>query len=519
MNRLAVALLGACLLALPARAETLRSFDAVLEALNAPLSRGDTAAASVILAQALRDARVGGWLTADWALFYAMQADFTRLERGNPAYALQLTEDGLAMIASDPGQADFAAALRISQAYALADLGRFGEAAATARLALPAFRRQFGDADADDLAAHADGWAEGRLSAYNSSAADLARAALDRAYEAAATGNHGRAIAIAAGAILPPGSDLPEAQLRGIGFEAEKLIADSLAALGRIADSVAASRRALDHLTRTPWQPGTAIDWWPEDWEDDDRAVVFDALSELAPRAMQAGQRDLGAAALREAGRIASNRDQRLLLLLLQRRHAGGAGPDRADRRRRKRPGRPAAGGDDRVLRRHRARPPRRVRRRRYRPRPGDRGGARGSEVGRSRGRHRPDAGAVGRGTGAGRNPRTRHRAGLGPRGAGRAPRDAGRAQRQRLCRGSGKAGTARHHRDLPARRPWRRRRARPGARRRLPGQPRVRRLRGGGGAAMSAIGRRRPSGRRSPRPPPFRPCPALPRQVIAEQI
>jgi hypothetical protein len=318
MNRLAVALLGACLLALPARAETLRSFDAVLEALNAPLSRGDTAAASVILAQALRDARVGGWLTADWALFYAMQADFTRLERGNPAYALQLTEDGLAMIASDPGQADFAAALRISQAYALADLGRFGEAAATARLALPAFRRQFGDADADDLAAHADGWAEGRLSAYNSSAADLARAALDRAYEAAATGNHGRAIAIAAGAILPPGSDLPEAQLRGIGFEAEKLIADSLAALGRIADSVAASRRALDHLTRTPWQPGTAIDWWPEDWEDDDRAVVFDALSELAPRAMQAGQRDLGAAALREAGRIASNRDQRLLLLLLQ---------------------------------------------------------------------------------------------------------------------------------------------------------------------------------------------------------
>jgi hypothetical protein len=318
MRHLVLVLLCAGLLALPARAEAPKTFDDVIAALDGPLGQGDTEAAMLVLAQALRDARVGGWLTPDWAIFYAMQADFTRLERGNPAYALQLTEDGLAMIASDPGQADFAAALRVSQSYALADLGRFAEAAQTARLALPAFRRQFGDADADDLAAHADAWAEGRLTEYNTSAVDLAGAALERAYAARSEGAHGRAIAIAAGAILPLGTDLPEMQVRGIDFEAEKLIADSLAALGRIPDSVAASRRAIDHLTRTPWRTDSPIDWWPQRWNDDDRAVVFDALTELAPRAMKAGQRDLGIAALREAGGLATTSDQRLLLLLLQ---------------------------------------------------------------------------------------------------------------------------------------------------------------------------------------------------------
>lgn len=315
--------------ALPVRGEPLRSFDAVMDALDKPLSQGDMNGAFVVLASALRDARVGGWLGPDWAIFFAMQADFARLDNGNPAYALQLTEDGLELIAGDPDQADFATALQVSRAYALADLGRFDDAAATARLALSDFRRIFGDVDADDLAARAEEWAAGRLTDFNTAATDLARQALDKAYAADAEGAHGRAILLAAGAVLPLGTDLPEGAVRSINFEAELVIADALAALGRIGDSVAASRRALNHLTRQPWQPGQPVAWWPETWDADSRAVVFRALTEMAPRALGVGQSELGAAVLREAAGFADDSDGRGLLLLLQASmafHSGDAG-------------------------------------------------------------------------------------------------------------------------------------------------------------------------------------------------
>ena len=318
MRRSALGLLVAVTLALPLRAEPLRDFDTVMAALDVPLSQGDMGAAFVLLSRALRDARVGGWLTPDWAIFFAMQADFARLDRGNPAYALQLTEDGLELIAGNPAQVDFSTALNVSRAYALADLGRFDEAARAARLALPDFRRAFGGADADDLAARADLWAKGELTDYNTAATDLSRQALERAYAASAEGAHGRAILLAAGAVLPLDTDLPEAEVRSIDFEAEILIADSLARMGRIGDSVRASRRALNHLTRQPWAPGQPIEWWQADWADAEARVIFTSLSELALRAVNAGETELGTAALREAASFAADSEARGLLLVLQ---------------------------------------------------------------------------------------------------------------------------------------------------------------------------------------------------------
>ncbi len=324
-----VALICALAVAMPARGAPLRSPDAVLSAMEKPMSEGDIDAIYVLLAGALRDARVAGWLTPDWAIFYAIQADTSRNQHANPAYALQLAEDGLALIAGDPDYGGEAAALTVSRAYALADLGRFDEAAETALLALPRFRQDWGQDAARELETTARGWARGLLSEYNTSAIELSRGTMQRAYAASETGAHGRAISLAASAILPPGGDLAENEVRSINFEAELLIADSLAALGRTGDSVNALIRAINQMTRAPWQPGQPgqpeqpaqpeqpIDWWPT-WREEDRPVLFRVLTDLSTRALLSDQSLIGAQALQLAAQFTTDSDSRNTLLLRQ---------------------------------------------------------------------------------------------------------------------------------------------------------------------------------------------------------
>lgn len=301
-----------------AQAQSPDSFDAMVEALDPFIQNNDMDGAYALLSTSLRDARVGGWLSRDWSLFFAMQADFARLSKGNPAYALQLTEDGLALIAGDPAQADFAAALMISRAYALADLGRFAEAAESATLALPAFRKMFGDADAADLEARIAQWARGELSDFNTSAADLADATLERARAAMSDAAYGRAVALAAGAILPYGTNLPEGRVRQVNFSAEQIVADALQALGRRRDAGDARVRALGHLTATPWQAGQPFDWFFTGWSGDSKAVLFAFLIDLASDAARAGNRDLARAALSAAADFTTTADDRNTLVLQQ---------------------------------------------------------------------------------------------------------------------------------------------------------------------------------------------------------
>ena len=88
-----------------------------------------------MLGDALRQARRDGRLTRDWAIIYAMLTDGARNTLQNPSYALQLADEGLALIAGDPEQRDYRAILRVTRAYALADLGRLDDAVRAARLA------------------------------------------------------------------------------------------------------------------------------------------------------------------------------------------------------------------------------------------------------------------------------------------------------------------------------------------------------------------------------------------------
>lgn len=314
------ALALALLLALPVQAQTdePRDWDAVMQAIGAALETGDADDAFLVINRALRTARAEGRLTPDWAIFFAMAADHMRNIRNNPAFALALTEEGLALIAGDPDQEDFAAALRVSGAYALADLGRMDEAVRAARLSLPAFRSVFGDEDADDLESYVALWAEGQLSEFNTSALDLARDALDSAQSAANDGAYGRAISLAGSALLPPGGDLDPGAVRALNARAELLIAGSLRALGRTQDAANGYLRTINHLARAPWQPGSTTDWWPEAAEPEGGALLFGAFQSLAGMAISAGAIDLATAALTSADAFATSPEDQIALLFYQ---------------------------------------------------------------------------------------------------------------------------------------------------------------------------------------------------------
>jgi tetratricopeptide (TPR) repeat protein len=312
------ALALALLLALPAQAEEPHDFDSMLEAIGTAMQTDDIDAPFIVINRALRSARAEGRLTADWALFFAMAADHVRNQLGNPAFALSLTEEGLALIAGDAYHADTAAALRVSGAYALADLGRMDEAVAAVRLALPEFRDTFGDEAATDLASTAALWAEGQLGDYNTSVMDLASDALDRAQEAANSGAFGRAISLAGAALLPPGGDLDPGTVRARNAQAELLIAGSLRALGRHQDAANAYLRAINRLARAPWQEDAPSDWWPEADLPEGTALLFGAFQSLAGLAISGGALDLAIAALASAKDFARDPREQITLLIYQ---------------------------------------------------------------------------------------------------------------------------------------------------------------------------------------------------------
>lgn len=306
-------------LASPLSAGSDEVFDKVMQALGPLIERGDSDGIYTLLNNAIRNARLNGAMHPDWAIIYAMFADHVRNVVGNPGYALQLADDGLDLIAGDPDQQEFSAALRVSRAYSLADLGRQDEAVASAELALPIFRKIFGDANADDLVANIEIWRGGGLSADNQSAADLARATLDAAYARYSDGEYARALALASTALLAPEAGLPEQDVRGIDTEAELLMADSLRNLGRFPEAANAYLRALGYITATPWELSGPVLWWgPPPLPDASVSAGYRALFGLAEMTNQIGRRDITIAALAQALLLARSSQERTAVLLVQ---------------------------------------------------------------------------------------------------------------------------------------------------------------------------------------------------------
>ncbi|SFL72868.1 hypothetical protein [Shimia aestuarii] len=313
-------LLATCLTCLtlfapPAQAYTLDQAMAEIDALFQRGANPDEMALGI--AGILRSVKASGVIDPDLAILYAMLADHLRLEARNPAYALQVAEDGLALIAGDAGQSDFQAALMASRAYALADLGRFAEAHAALTLALPTLARTFGAKDIADYKKHAAEWAEGQLGDFNTSALDIARDTLETAYDAQSSGSYGRVLVLAGSALLPMDTSFAEADLRAVNTEAEKLTAEALFSLGRHREAANAYMRALGYMTTTPWQLSGHPDWWGH-VNTEAADIAFSTLNGLAAAATEINRPDVERAALAAAMDVVSSPRQRYTLLQRQ---------------------------------------------------------------------------------------------------------------------------------------------------------------------------------------------------------
>ncbi|PSL19195.1 hypothetical protein [Shimia abyssi] len=271
------------------------------------------------LAEMLRMTKASGVIDPDLSIFYAMLADHLRLSANNPAYALQVAEDGLALIAGNPAQLDFQATLLASRAYALADMGRFVDAHDALMLAIPTLALTFDEDAIAGYRADAEKWAEGQLSASNRSALDIARETMDAAYAAKDAGNSGRVLVLAGSALLPMDTSFPEGDLRAVNAEAEKLTAEALFDLGRNRESANAYLRALGYLTNSPWQLTGTPDWWGAAGPGSDVARFgFDILEGLARAATEFGREDVERAALAAALDLVESPRQRYALLQRQ---------------------------------------------------------------------------------------------------------------------------------------------------------------------------------------------------------
>lgn len=156
----AVALLAAAVLASPSHADHVDPYAAVDKAFSQFKNGGSYQEARAIFSQALRDGRHDGKLDPDFAILYALYSDLTRYD-GNPAFALQLADEGIALALTEvPVDDDVKNSLLVSRAYALADLGQYEQAVESVAITALWMGKRFGDKQRADLEAMAKGWAE-----------------------------------------------------------------------------------------------------------------------------------------------------------------------------------------------------------------------------------------------------------------------------------------------------------------------------------------------------------------------
>lgn len=322
MRALLVTLLLCLAAPLTAQEETPQTVEEVIDRVDRifadPATDTPETEVYTMLGDALRQARREGRLTGDWAIIYAMLTDGARNVLKNPSYALQLADEGLALVAGDPAQWEYRAVLRVTRAYALADLGRLDAAVRTARLALPDYRKLWDDEMADELVADAAEWEKGSLTAFNTPATELARDALDRAEAALDSGAWARAITLASTGLLSDETGFSALERGRINARAEYLAARGLAALSRFPEAGNALLRALEHMTAGAWQPGTPAQFLAGDpLPEADAEQLRKILLWLANIAMRLDRAELAAAVLDEAERhVVAVKDRTTLLTL-----------------------------------------------------------------------------------------------------------------------------------------------------------------------------------------------------------
>lgn len=215
---------------------------------------GDLSGYEARLGAALRRAREEDVLAPEWAILFGSFSDYVRNEQRNSPYALRLAEEGLGYLAPHAAaNPDLSAALQVSRVYSLADLGQYEEAARSARLAEPLFRKTMGAKLADDLLRTVAEWEAGRATVFNNAPADLARETLRQAEAALDRGDYGLALTLAARANLPEGAGLMADDVRRINAAAAARTGRALYWLGRKREAFALMRAAAATVAPGGW--------------------------------------------------------------------------------------------------------------------------------------------------------------------------------------------------------------------------------------------------------------------------
>lgn len=215
---------------------------------------GDLAGYEARVGTALRRAREEDVLAPEWAFLFGSFSDYVRNEKFNSPYALRLAEEGLAYLAPHAATSpDLSALLQVSRVYSLADLGRYEEAARSARLAEPLYRKAMGANLADSLLATVAEWEAGRATAMNNAPVTLAREKLAQAEAALDRGDYGMALTLAAQATLPEGAGLNANDVRLINAAAAGRSGRALYWLGRKREAFALMRAAAATVAPGGW--------------------------------------------------------------------------------------------------------------------------------------------------------------------------------------------------------------------------------------------------------------------------
>lgn len=299
----------------PAAAHHVDPFELVERAFSAYQEKESYADVRAVLSAGLRAAPHDGRLDPGFGIVYAIYADAARFE-GNAAFSLQLADEGLALVNAAPEpDTEIRNTLIVSRAYALAELGRYDEAADEATIASLWLEQRFGAQARADLEAEIKGWLAARNTDILPSVAQVAVDLLQKAEAALIAGDTGSAIALASRAMLPDNSGLSRGAERLVNAWCRSITGAAYGVEGRHREAVATLREAVDLLSSEPWDGRSIVTLYPDLVVDLTDKVVWDVFIRLGASALFVDDPALADAALRNVADYATTPEAQYSLL------------------------------------------------------------------------------------------------------------------------------------------------------------------------------------------------------------
>jgi len=306
-----------------ARADHIDPYALAVEAARVYEKNDSYAEVRALFSRGIRDARHNGPLPPEFAVVYAMYSDTARFD-GDPSFALQLADEGLALItdANEPDD-DAKNSLLVSRAYALADMGQYQQAVETVAITALWMGQRFGAKQQADLEAMGREWSAKAAAKGDDgkfpSAVQLAIDLLGQADEALNARDTRAALALASRATLPQGTSLPQQDVDFVNARASSIAGQAYSYEGRSALAYGALRRAADLVLAQPWDGVAAPVMRPLSTADEGwKQLTQTIFAHLASAANTVQELTVAQAALDIAAPLSSTPEDRFSVMVQQ---------------------------------------------------------------------------------------------------------------------------------------------------------------------------------------------------------